>query len=65
MTTAVSIPVTGNKRGRRTAREWRALIVKFSRSCETRTQFYERHGLAAREPVSCEGCHRSHAARRR
>ena len=34
------------KADRRTAREWRALIVKFSRSGETRTQFCERHGLA-------------------
>ena len=46
MTTAVSIPTTGNKQGRRSASEWRALMAKFSRSRETRTQFCERHGLA-------------------
>ena len=46
MTTAVSIPTTGNKQGRRSASEWRALMAQFSRSRETRTQFCERHGLA-------------------
>lgn len=46
MTTAVSIPTTANKPGRRSAGEWRALIREFSRSGETRTRFCERHGVA-------------------
>ncbi len=45
MTTAVSIPTTGNKQGRRSADEWRALIVQFSQSRKTRSQFCERYGL--------------------
>ncbi|MHB8564975.1 MAG: IS66 family insertion sequence element accessory protein TnpA [Acidiferrobacteraceae bacterium] len=46
MTTAGFAQITGNKQGRRSASEWRALIRAFSQSSETRTQFCERHGVA-------------------
>jgi len=46
MRTAVSTPITSNKRGRRSASEWRALMRAFSQSGETRAQFCDRHGLS-------------------
>ncbi len=47
MRTVISTPIRGgNKKGRRGADEWCALIREFSCSGETRAQFCERHGVA-------------------
>jgi hypothetical protein len=46
MKKAVSTRFTGNKPGRRSAREWRVLMRAFARSGETRTQFCARHAVA-------------------
>jgi hypothetical protein len=46
MKTRLSTPTPRHKPGRRSPREWHALIQAFSHSGVTRSQFCTRHGLA-------------------